>query len=171
MHSKDFSFTKSMYDKCNLEKLNQEATAPFSWVTDNVKEHQDTCFQQQSPFMHNNFPHTPAFNVDISSDLRNQTRHLSRCPEQKFQPICELCNEGLMCKGCKEKIILKDCPDTIEPEYTRLNKACSISSGINVNRFTPLFEDLQDFQKVHSNKYIGMNTRNQVRDAYASKKI
>mgnify|MGYP001597620094 FL=1 len=55
------------------------------------------------------------------------------------------------------------------PEHTRLKKACNIYSGININRFYPLFEDAQDSNNIQSNSYIGTNTRLQIKDAFKKK--
>lgn len=172
MESSHFSFTSNLYDKCNLEQKNKESAGPFHWMTDHVKESNSKCYQQQSPFIHNTFANIPSSNVDISSDLRGQTRLLSRCPEKKFKSGCLKCNENglLMCDECKANIMFKDCPtDALVPEYTRIKRPCDILSGININRFHPLTEDLQEAHKIHMNSYIGMNTRNNVKDAWENK--
>jgi hypothetical protein len=68
-------------------------------------------------------------------------------------------------------IKLNECSDNgLVPEYTRLNKSCNVFSGITINRFHPLCEDLQQLNKIHSNSYIGTNTRLQIKDSYKSKK-
>ena len=56
--------------------------------------------------------------------------------------------------------------NNLVPEYTRINKPCNIFSGISINRFHPLCEDLQDTNKIQSNSYIGTSTRLQVKDAF-----
>jgi len=154
--SSHFSFTNSLYDECNLKKKDEESTGPFKWITDSVYEHPQSCFVNSSPFMHNHFKHTPSRFVDVENDLRNQTRLLSRCPETRFDPT----------KQTKHENQLKDCNNNLIPEYTRVNKPCNIFSGITINRFHPLCEDLQDTNKIQSNSYIGTNTRLQVKDAF-----
>jgi hypothetical protein len=88
---------------------------------------------------------------------------------------CTNCNEGLPC-GCshcvKTKIeFLKDCNDVkttfLTPEYTRVKRPCNILSGITINRFDPLCDDLQSLNKIQDNSYIGTNTRLSVRDTFA----
>jgi hypothetical protein len=174
-----FSFSNSLYDNCNLEKKNQESTGQFKWVTDNVKESKSACYVNTTPFMHKQFQSIPYNKIDIESDLRNQNRILTRCPDSRFDPTkldnckdCEKCNQGLPC-GCqhcrqtKYENELKDCTNSnLVPEYTRINKPCNIFSGITINRFNPLIEDLQDTNKIQSNSYIGTNTRLQVKDAF-----
>lgn len=177
-----FSFSNIMYDKCNLDKKNQESIGPFNWITDSVYENKESCYQFNSPFMHNQYNNIPSSSIDVSSDLRNQTRLLSKCPENKFDPTklsnckaCENCNQGLPCgcshcKDTKNNNKLNDCKfDGLVPQYTRLNKPCNIFSGININRFNPLFEDLQDSSKIQSNSYIGINSRLTVKDAFKNK--
>lgn len=157
-------FTRSLYDGCALEKKNQESTDPFKWVTDaSVVESKTACFLGASPFQHNQFKSIPTDSIDIESDLRGQTRVLSKCPEDKFNPFTSK----------KYQYSINECKDeSLVPQYTRLNKACNIFSGITINRFSPLCDDLQDLNKIHSNTYIGTNTRLQVKDAFqkASKK-
>lgn len=158
--SAHFSFTNSLYDECNLEKKQQESTAPFKWITDSVYEHPENCDINASPFMHNQFKSIPAAAVDIENDLRNQTRVLSRCPGTRFDPSKVVNDNKFTSKreNCKSQSLV--------PEYTRINKPCNIFSGISINRFHPLCEDLQDTNKIQSNSYIGTNTRLQVKDAF-----
>lgn len=154
-----FSFSRSLYDECSLSKRNQESTSPFNWITDAATvESKDSCFlYHASPFMHNSFKSIPAETVDVESDLRNQTRPLTKCPEHKFSPN----------NAAKSNFKWKECSDTwLVPEYTRIDKPCNIFSGITINRFHPLCDDLQDAQKIHSNTYIGSNTRLQVKDQH-----
>jgi hypothetical protein len=158
--SAHFSFTNSLYDSCNLEKKEQESTGAFKWITDSVYEHKDSCDVGVSPFMHNQFKSIPSSAIDIENDLRNQTRLLSRCPSSRFDPSKVINDNKFSSK-------LEDCKsNSLVPEYTRINKPCNIFSGISINRFHPLCEDLQDSNKIQSNSYIGTNTRLQVKDAF-----
>lgn len=158
-----FSFTRNAYDKCALEKKNQESTSPFEWITDSeVVESKSFCHQGSSPFMQNPFRSVPVDRVDIESDLRGQNYANSRCPSHKYNPNLQ--------KPYNNE--LKTCDKGIEfiPEYTRLNKPCNIFSGISINRFSPLCDDIQALNKIHNNNYIGTNTRLQVKDAFKEKK-
>jgi hypothetical protein len=158
--STHFSFTKSLYDECNLTKKDQESTGAFKWITDSVYENKDSCYVNSSPFMHNQFRNIPASSIDVENDLRNQTRLLSKCPSSRFDPN-KVTNDN------KFTSKLEDCKsNNLVPEYTRINKPCNIFSGISINRFHPLCEDLQDVNKIQSNSYIGTNTRLQVKDAF-----
>jgi len=173
-----FSFTNSLYDTCNLVKKTQEQTSQFNYMTDPVYESNTSCFAKQSATMHKSFYSIPSSKVDTESELRNQNRPLTRCPEGKFDPSklancedCSQCNGGLPCnchhcKQTKYENELKDCSVGLIPEYTRINKSCNIFAGITISRFDPLCEDLQDTNKIQSNSYIGANSRLQVKDAF-----
>jgi len=177
--SAHFSFTNSLYDDCNLEKKQKESVGPYNWITDSVYENKTNCHVNMSPFMHKQFNSIPANIIDAENDLSNRSRHLSRCPEARFDPTklencksCQNCNQGLPCEcsHCRQtkyenKVV--ECENqALVPQFTRLNKSCNIFSGITINRFHPLCEDLQDSLKIHSNSYIGSNTRLQIKDAF-----
>lgn len=152
-----FSFTRSSYDECAITKKNSESAGPFQWVTDkSVVESKESCFLGAAPFMHNPYRSVPVNSIDIESDLRGQTRLLSKCIDDKHDPN----------KIKPVDYQIKECTDLrLVPEYTRMNKSCNIFSGITINRFHPLCEDLQQPSKIASNNIIGKNTRLQVKDA------
>lgn len=157
-----FSFTRTSSDKCALQQKNRESTAPFDWRTDSsIVESKLSCFVPQSPYMYNPKPSIPAMSVDKESDLRGQTRFLSKCAEDKYMPPEKL-----------EQNKLTLCDDNISliPKYTRVRKPCNIFAGITINRFTPLCQDPQELNRIHSNAYIGVNTRLQIKDKFAKKK-
>lgn len=157
-----FSFTRASYDKCALEKKDQESQDPFQWLTDKtVTESKDVCFQSISPFMQNPYRSVPQSSVDIESELRGNNYQMTKCPSQKFNPN----------QTNKVDFKINECKDNgLVPEYTRLNRSCGVLSGISINRFHPLCEDIQELGKIHSNTYIGTNTRLQVKDAFRDQK-
>jgi hypothetical protein len=176
------SFANLNYDKCALDKKDQENTSHFNWTVDkNYGESNTACFVSASPFSHFPLRFSPSNVIQIESDLRGQNFKLSKCPELKYNPSancteCEKCNEGLPC-GCphcikRKQEFLKDCDgeknNFLIPEYTRNNKSCNKLSGITINRFEYLCEDLQDMKKIQDNGYIGTSTRLAVRDSYES---
>jgi hypothetical protein len=157
-----FSFTRTSSDKCALEQSYKESTSPFDWRTDqNVVESKSSCFVPQSPYMYNPKPSIPAMSVDKESDLRGQTRILSKCNIDKYAPPIKQQENEL--NICDDNILLI-------PKYTRVRKPCNIFAGITINRFNPLCEDPQELHRIHSNAYIGVNTRLQVKDKFAKKK-
>jgi hypothetical protein len=158
-----FSFTRNSSDKCAIEQKDKESMSPFRWATDlQVKESKDSCFLGVSPFMHSPFFSVPEKVVDIESDLKGQTRNLSKCNNHKFIPG--------QTPPIKSNFI--ECKDTqLIPEHTRVKRACNVLSGITINRFNPLCDDLQDTNKIHLNTYIGKNTRLQVKDAFKNGRV
>ena len=111
--------------------------------------------------MQNPYRSVPQASIDIESELRGHSYQVSKCPTHKFNP--ELAN--------KVDFKINECKNNgIVPEYTRLNRSCGVLSGISINRFHPLCEDVQQIKKIHSNSYIGTNTRLQVKDAFKQKK-
>lgn len=172
------SFANLNYDKCALEKKAQENEAQFKWMTDvNYGQSKNPCFVGLSPYSHAPLKSIPEDHVDIESDLFGQTRPLSRCPTDRYNPMancsdCKNCNSGLPC-GCNhckttKMCNMRECNNFLDPEYTRVKKACNIFSGININRFDILCEDYQSLDKIQDNCYIGENTRLNVRDMYAA---
>lgn len=156
-----FSFTRSAYDECALNQKNKESAGPGLWATDSsITESKSACFEGTSPFMHNPYRSIPKTSIDVENDLRGQTRLLSKCAEHKYNPNNQktFINE------------LTNCDNGLVPEYTRLNKPCNIFAGININRFHPLCEDLQELNKIHDNTYIGSNTRLKIQDAFKQAK-
>jgi hypothetical protein len=176
------SFANLNYDKCALDKKAQENLSHFNWTVDtNYGESNSPCFIGASPFSHNPSRFSPSNVIEIESNLRGQNFKLSKCPSEKYNPLsncteCEKCNEGHPC-GCahcikKRQDFLKDCDEEkskfLTPEYTRVTKPCNNLSGININRFEYLCEDVQDIKKIQDNSYIGTSTRLAVRDSFAS---
>jgi len=157
-----FSFARGLYDKCNLQKKEQESIDPFNWVTDKaIPESNDVCFQGASPFMHSPFKSIPVNAIDYESELRGQSRNLSRCPSHKYNPNTDKFNVPQMFNDCNSNLLV--------PEYTRINKPCNVFAGVNINRFNILCENPQDLNKIQNNSYIGDNTRLIIKNAFDSK--
>lgn len=158
-----FSFTRTPYDKCALDLKDNQSTAQFNLVTDKtIPESNSVCFQSTSPFMQNPFRSIPANSVDIESDLRGFSYEMSKCPTHKFNPE----------KHQPVNTKLNECKDNgLVPQYTRTNKPCNMFSGITINRFHPLCENLQDVNKIHNNNFIGINTRLHLQDAFEKNKL
>jgi hypothetical protein len=171
------SFTRLLYDPCNLQKKQQESTGPYDWVMQSgVKESQKRCFESSSPFQRNNFNSIPGNCIDIESNLRNQNTPLSRCPGKKYngETACkmgtdQLCDGGICdCKECSniDRLCTNDVEKELTPQFTKGRRACNVYSGVSINRFSPLCENPQDLHKIHPTGYIGINTRLLVADAY-----
>jgi hypothetical protein len=156
-----YSFTRDIYDPCEYKKYKQESEGPFKWLSQDVYEQQNECHVDQSPFMRNNESQgINRQNIDVESELLNMTRQLGRCPEMKYNP-----NDNVFVPKYKT-----DCKDSrLVPQYTRVDKPCNVFSGVSTLDLTlnPLCSDLQDYNRIHRNSYIGSNTRLMSRDTYA----
>lgn len=154
-----FSFTRNAYDKCAFDQKNTENDAIFQHSTDS-SVNDKSCFVSFSPFMATPQHSVPSSIVDTESELRGQTRLLGKCTANRFDPkTAQPANADLRLCGPQTE-------NTLLPEYTRINKPCNIFSGMSINRFHPLCEDLQDLNKIHANSYIGSNSRLDVKDAH-----
>lgn len=81
------AFTSQLYDQCNTARDIRESTEPLEYALDPTKHYR--CVQCRIPYGvvgGNNVSLYKGNLVDLESDLRNQTRVLSRCPEKKFMP-------------------------------------------------------------------------------------
>jgi hypothetical protein len=152
-----FSFTRTSADKCALDLDLAQSTDTYKYMTDNIKENNTSCFLDQSPFMHNHFNSIPSTLIDYENDLYGQTRLNSRCTENKFNPNLEKPID-FSWRVCEDRKLV--------PEYTRVDKPCNLFAGISINRFHPLCDNVQDNDKIHTNEYIGINSRNVVKDSY-----
>lgn len=158
-----FSFTRDKYDPSEYNKYLQESQGAFKWLSQNIYENPDHCHVQQSPYMRGVAAHGINRNsIDVESELLNITRQAGKAPHLKYNPKRDI---------IKTPKYLNDCQNNspLIPQYTRMDKPCNTFSGISINRFHPLCEDLQDYNKIHKNSYIGTNTRLQTRDSYAKK--
>lgn len=155
------------------------AAAPFSYSTNPVAYVPLSDCSQFIPGVPN--PHLQnrgidLSQVDIESELKNQTRANSRCPVEKFDPtigchpLSTAKDMGLPCVGNetnKSKFNRSECFNQIIPVPTRLEyiKPCNLP-GAWFNRFEPLCDKLQDLDKIDNNSRIGLDTRNYTKDKY-----
>jgi len=99
------SFNRAIYDPCEYNKRLDESTSVLSYNLDPNRYY--NCSQCRIGFGTvggNQVSLTACNMVDLESDLRNQTRLYSRCPEKKYLPKCKpncKSNSGLPCEGCR----------------------------------------------------------------------
>ena len=172
------SFTRSMYDSCALIQRDADSNGPFSLITDaSVYESDKSCYLKASPFMHSPRSSIPANIVDLESQLRPYNQPLGKCTSDRYIPQpkctdCSKCDKSLPC-DCLHCLTTKqhtneiECEDTgLIPSYTRTNKSCNTFAGVNINRFEVLCQNPQEVVKIHSNDFIGVNSRLKMRDSY-----
>lgn len=123
------SFNKLMYDNCESKKRINESVGPGNYHT-NTPVICGNCIQTDPHIMPNRTgvslnSGTPwrfyAGPVDVESDLFNINRVASRCPKEKYQPICKNCN----------------CTNQGQPCGAGVISNCSAGKGTGLNTFTP----------------------------------
>lgn len=121
--------------------------------------------------------------VDVESELFDITRKASKCPHNKYQPICNDCfclNQGEVCGsgvvgGCnvENRPSGSRCQDTgqldmpdvsFNVENTRLTNPACMFRGVSTNRFEYPIHDPQDRIMFPSMKNV--NTRALIKDNY-----
>src|SRR5439155_14809652 len=107
------SWTRSHYDQCSYQKDLSQSTSTLSYLLDPNKFYNcNDCRIEFGLLGGNNVSLTTGNMVDLESDLFNITRQLSDCPERKYLPFCEACEDntnGMPCgsASCKRMEALK----------------------------------------------------------------
>ena len=77
------SFNRPIYDNCATQKYYYESTSPLKYrLYHGAHENCNKCTYKKQFW-------TPYELVDIESELRNQTRPLSDCPQFQYNPKCK----------------------------------------------------------------------------------
>jgi hypothetical protein len=171
-----FSFTRTKYDSCALNKTDKENIHQLNLNIDPSIQNVSMCHPSVTTLnSYNGAYGVPQTSIDISSELRGQKRIISRCPETRYNPMincnnCEKCDSGIPCdcSHCKEMKSIKLCDESFNPQFTRLNKPCNIFAGINIDRFDPLCENIQ--MNAQSLPISGVNTRLIAKDSFEAKR-
>jgi hypothetical protein len=107
------SFNRSLYDPCATELQVQDNNKLLSYSLNVVKN--SACRVEQG-IVGGLTVKSDKNLVDVESELRNQTRPYSRCPQDKYVPKCtglfaRRCGKhGLPCSGCMPKNrVLSNC--------------------------------------------------------------
>ena len=110
------SFNRAIYDPCAYNKRLDESTSVLTYNLDPNKFY--NCNQCRINFgivSGNDVSLTTSNLVDLESELRNQTRLYSLCPEKKFLPGCASCESnvglpnGSVCCKKEAKFDLPEC--------------------------------------------------------------
>jgi len=130
---------------------------------------------------------TSGLKTDTESLLHNRYDALNSCPYTNGKNknttssnfCCNDCKHGLPCQcnkdgkkckkclNCKNFSIPKACERELVPVNTRLDyqKPCNLP-GAFFNRFEPQIDDFQNTARIRSNDFIGVGSRNYMRDKY-----
>lgn len=93
-------FTRQHYDPCEISRLTRESTEPLEYMLDPTKHYRcNQCRVEFGVVGGNNVSLVPDNLVDVESELRNQTRVLTRCPEKKYMPDTRV--EGVSTNKCR----------------------------------------------------------------------
>ena len=146
------SFNKQMYDPCNARHRFKESTGAMKYQMSNTNT--SDCYSNEPGFISRYVGGGVVGSyIDTESELKNMTRPLSECPSNQHQY-----------KNTKEKNVRGECGSHLRTEYTREKRPCNVLSGVNINRFEPLCTNLQELNKIHSNCFIGANSRLETQD-------
>jgi len=86
------SFTRLLYDQCNINQNVNESTNPLGYsLFSPYNTHPERCFKNTEASKKELLPEQ---RVNIESDLRNLDRKTSRCNVEKYNPSC---NNGVEC--------------------------------------------------------------------------
>ena len=178
-----------LYDKCAYEHRLYESTSPLAYNINPIAY--ESCSKCQ--MMYPGFLGTMGGfgfgvgpnEIDLESDLRNQTRVNTLCPSYKYMPKCGCKQSGIYCKGCQQGLPCgcKDCRYTnvnnvapcrpgiipVESLDSRQIKPCNDLSEAHINRFDYLCENPQDPSRVFfytDNQRLGVNTNLNERDRH-----
>ena len=104
------SSNRLMYDTCAYSKKMQESTSPLNYALYPGKfENSSKCRIELGLVGGNGVSLFSGNLVDLESDLRNQTRPLSHCPKNDYQPRCSNYSavSGLPCGdfNAQEKLV------------------------------------------------------------------
>lgn len=188
------SFNRLKYDRCESKEYNKQTVAPGDYYM-KTPIMCNNCFND-NPWIQNQKTGVSlnshvdwrffAGPVDVESDLLNLNRSSSRCPVEKYTPLCDAnsCSTGEPCgqgvsQGCNESGLrntwnrpgdnnLVNFPRCHFPvDDTRLNNSASNLRGTGWNRFDPLFMNPQD--KVFFPTHLNVSTRTIVKDNHRAK--
>lgn len=179
------ALTRGIYDDCSYKQRLHESTSPLLYNINPVAYESCTkCHQAYPGFIGamggKGFGLGPD-RIDIDSDLRGQTRLLSKCATHKYDPTsykycgaCRNCDQGLPCGcvHCRSRDVsgLKDCRPGIIPTEsldTRAFDACNPTKNPYIDRFDYLCHNPQDPARIFfypGNRRLGAETRLDMRD-------
>jgi len=164
-------FRRLGYDPCNIQINTEQSIAPGLYKLHDRTIY-DNCFMEHSGYIARNLGPLSKF-IDVESSLKTLNHPLTKCPDVEYSPLincknCENCNMGIPC-GCDHcnttrSYMKSDCNKFLVPTETRLKRATHTVASAYVDRFENLCVDPQNVERIHSNDYVGQNTRINSRD-------
>lgn len=159
------ALTNLRYDKNAYNQRLNESVQPNAYLLLPESKHRfsKTCYQEEP----GNYPASRKVYrqdqlVDLESDIHNLNRKMSKDPMTKY-PYTKENNNIPMLDTCKA-------PEELKRNYTLLEApSYKREQQIDVKRFEGLPRNPQRLNRIHSNTYIGENTRLVNRDNYKMK--
>ena len=104
------SFNNLKYDNCAYKHQLNESVGTLAYILDPSRfENCNKCRMELGIIGGTNVSHIKGNLVDLETDLRGTTRHLSRCPTDKYMNPCP---EGSINECHPETIVIKNSPTT-----------------------------------------------------------
>ena len=100
------SWNRTRYDECAYQKDLSQSTSPIYYTMDTTKYYNSRESVADFGIMAGNNVSVTTGNMgDLESDLYGITRQESRCPERKYLPHCQQCDDlsGVPCVGACQK--------------------------------------------------------------------
>lgn len=117
------SSNRLIYDNCSYQKELYESVSPLNYMLFEGK------FENCNKCLYDKF-WRPFDLVDVESELRNQTRPLSKCDQFKYNPECPRSN---MCFSTFDKDApIVSCHEVCPIVYNNIPRR--VSTGINVTQ-------------------------------------
>jgi len=108
------SFNRSKYDTCSYKQNLQESVNTLGYILSPYRyEHKDKCRHQLGFIAGTSVSHIKGNIVDLESDLRGQTRYISKCGANYYIPT-------------NDNIIKNDKTEPIDTSMKHLNTCQSI---------------------------------------------
>src|SRR4029079_6582730 len=165
------AFTRLGYDECDMLLENYESISPGLYKLKD-RTFEDSCHMVH-PGYNNRQSGIIAQSVDVESEIKGLNYLNSKCPSKRYNPLkncktCQKCNLGIPCgcAHCNEGLHYKrpECDEQLLPIQTKTFKPCGNIAAKYIDRFENLCFNVQDPSRIHSNQYIGDNTRLRTRD-------
>ncbi len=146
------SWNRNRYDGCAYQKDLSQSTSSLNYTMDANKHFScSDCRVEFGLLGGNNVSLTRGNMVDLESDLRNQVRQSSRCPERKYLPSCDKSDpvDGLPCKPTDNNKHLKACnmiqyaPRINHVGYSLKFPGCPASQNGGAMQYPPQLNPIQ----------------------------
>lgn len=123
------SFNRSIYDTCAYKQNLQESVSTLSYILSPYRyEHKDKCMHQLGLIAGTSVSHIKGNIVDLDSELRGQTRYISKCGNNLYVPTndniikndkTEPINTNMMHLPSCQRIMYKSVPSPANMNYNR----------------------------------------------------